>query len=336
MSTNLTFTATSEGIEVTGGIDLGYVSIPVTPDKYQLIQKTATELWFRPVGGAWDFGAFTYADVASPLPGNLAALKAALTTMLSNSSSDMTPTGIAYVSQVYGNDFTGNGSLELPYQTIAKGIEVTDDKTTTDGIQWGVDVLPGNYDEQIVANATNSNPVFITLHEGASVASTTVVTVSDAVANVSITLHKGSRLFNGAAVPTVDVSNGFDVEIYDLGSQFFTTTNTVLVDVSNGNFRMDGGTLVRQGGTGEVFNVSGGVARLTNTGIFQSDTSSAIVKSGGDMKLSYVRIQTAHTDYASAGSAQDIQIVDCACNVTFGANITETVGTMLVNAAFTL
>jgi hypothetical protein len=337
MASNISFVAQANGTVLATGTGLGMTKIFMNPADYQLLRKSATVIYLKEINGAYPFPQFVLADVTTPAAGSTDALETALATLFSvNTSSSMAPNGTVYVSGIYGNDTTGNGSLDTPLATIAAGIALTDANTTTDGSQWGVYVLPGNYDEQIVANATNSNPVFITLHEGASVSSSTVATVSDAVANVSITLHRGSRLFNSATLPVFDVASGTDVSVTDLGAEVFTTTNSVVADVSNGGFRYVGGTLVRLGGAGEVVNQSGGTVRLENSALFQSDASSAIVKSGGDCKLSYVRIQTAHTDYISAPAAQDVQIVDCASNVTFGANITETVGAMLVNAAFTL
>jgi hypothetical protein len=337
MPSDMVFTAQANGTVLLTGTGLNMEEIYMDPRDYQLLRKSATVLYFNNKNGAYPVPEFVRGNVTTPASGSTDALQAALATMFTvNTSSSMTPNGIVYVSAVYGNDTTGNGSLDLPLATIGAGIALADANTTTDGVQWGVAVLSGDYDEQIVANATNGNPVFITLHEGASVASSTVETVSDAVANVSITLHRGARLYNAATLPVFDVSGGFDVNVTDLGAEVFTTTNSVVADVSNGNFRYDLGTLVRLGGTGEVVNQSGGVVRIDSGAIFQSDgTSSVIVKSGGDMKLSYVRMQGG-ADYASAPAAEDIQVIDCVSSSAVGANVTPTIGTILVDPAFTL
>ena len=69
--------------------------------------------------------------------------------------------GKKHVREVFvspsGNDVTGNGSMQAPYKTIAKGMESIQPGTA-------IRIMPGEYNERIARNdlyATEANPIWI-------------------------------------------------------------------------------------------------------------------------------------------------------------------------------
>lgn len=336
MSTNLTFTATADGMEVTGDLDLGYVSVPIERDKYQLIQKTATKLWLRPTEGAWDIKEFGYSDVVAPATANLAALKAVLTTMLSNTSNMGSPIGIIYVSSIHGS-VGGSGSIDDPISTIGAGVSAARTNASTDGVPWGVHVLGGTYDAQIGPSADR---IYIRLCAGASIQYTgSGAAIQDDGSGDSlwVEMEEGSLVATDTTGnPAIDVTTGA-VTITGNGS-FEARDAGDLITVSGGALWLEDSLVLNTDPVaGALLNISGGSARLFGCHCASTDASSPFLISGGaTLNLDGVRINTAHTDYISAAAPENVQIADCVSNVAAGANITETVGTMLVNAGYTL
>lgn len=330
MPSNLVFTSVTGGVQVTGTFGTGIASVDLPHGDYQLMQMNATQLWLKPLNGGYDIKPFALADVATPAAGSLAALKTALRALLSNSS-DMTPYSIIWVSGIHGNDSTGNGAIDAPYATITKGIQVADGNATIDGTPWEVRALGGGYDETV---ASIGNDVYLRLCTGAVLSCTTGPCVSDSGGSVYLHVEAGAEVYaaNAGSDPEISVTS-YVVKVAGDGRLYIS--DIAGIDVSGGEFWATGIRIEGDSNSGALINQSGGEVRLISAQAKQPFAASAIVKSGGTMLLTGSQIETVHTDYASAPAAQDIQIVDCACNVVAGANINE-VGTMLVNAAFVI
>lgn len=81
----------------------------------------------------------------------------------------------------------------------------------------------------------------------------------------------------------------------------------------------------------------GGVLRMVNVNIVHVSANDPMVKSGGDARLYACNIYAPmSTNSITSPTPQNVQVVNCVSNLASGVNITETVGTLLVDAAFQL
>ena len=284
---------------------------------------------------------FIAGECQVPAGADFATLKPLIDAILSQSTptpgTTMTPVGTIYVSGTHGSP-TGNGSLADPINTITDGITLANTNSIADGLAWGVHVLTGLYDEQIVMPVSIA-PIWITLGAGAEVIYSGIsVTVDSTNANTHITMEQGSVLANsgGGAVLYPDVK---DIVVLGNGTLQMSSPYPIIDMSASGSVTITGCTLLNidPANTAEVINQAGGTLRLGDVSCISTVANTPIVKSGGTTILvDYRSYAPLAPNYAEAAAAQSIQITNCVANAPANVNITETVGAMLVDGSFTL
>jgi hypothetical protein len=272
------------------------------------------------------------ADIDALIP-----LVDAILTQSSGGGTTVTPKNTIYVSGVQGSP-TGNGSIADPINTIADGVALAEAAGIADGLAWTVHVLAGVYDEQIIQSALANN-VYITLGSGVNVSFSGIgATVADTNHSMYINMEQGSNMENvgGGSVISGAANN---TTVFGSGTITMQSPYPVIESVNPASeINIVGITLLNlAGGPTEMINMTDGTIRLTNVAMIQVPAQEPIVKDGGSLKLTNVAIYApTATNYATTSGVESIQVVNGVSNLASGAGITETVGTMLVDASFAI
>jgi len=294
-------------------------------------------IWHKSGRRVCSFAAHEISIPAGPDIDTLIPLVDAILTQ-SSGGTTLTPINTIYVSGVNGSP-TGNGSIAEPVDTIAAGITLAATNSATEGIAWCVYVYSGTYDEQILV-PTTADPICITLGCGAEVifSSPATPTVDATNGDTYITMQQGSVLANtgSGAVLYPDVNN---IVIIGNGTIRMDSPYQVVDMTKTGGLTLRDTTLLNTdpGNTVEMINQTGGVLRMVNVNIVHESANDPMVKSGGDARLYACNIYAPlSTNSIASPTRQNVQVVNCVSNLATGVNITETVGTLLVDAAFEL
>jgi hypothetical protein len=186
---------------------------------------------------------------------------------------------------------------------------------------------------------TTADPICITLGCGAEVifsgAGATVAAINN---DTYITMQQGSVLANtgSGAVLYPDVNN---IVIIGNGTIRMDSPYQVVDMSATGGLTLRDTTLLNTdpGNTVEMINQTGGVLRMVNVNIVHVSANDPMVKSGGDARLYACNIYAPlSTNSITSPTPQNVQVVNCVSNLATGVKITETIGTLLVDAAFQL
>lgn len=335
MPSNLVFTAEDGGVDISGNFESGIDELWSPAGSYQ-VAKIGTYIQLIPLNNAYPIPKFTAAQVTTPASGgNINTLKSLLQNLFETTdtnSESMTPNGTLYVSTAFGND-TNSGALNSPKKTIAAAATLANFNATANGSRpWTVHVLAGAYDEQIAPTSNLTRFVFdggaALLYSGGSSA------ITDASGEVHITLLEGAKLLNmaGGTLFSIGASSN---NILIGGTIDDAGTGSLPFAVTAGSIEIRDCRIEGSSASG-LLTINGGTAKLVNCQVLQGHATAAFVKDGGTLHLTRCGIQQSAGNYITTSGAESVQIVDCVTNLAAGAGITETVGTMLVNAAYTL
>ena len=251
----------------------------------------------------------------------------------------MTPFSFIYVSALSGND-AGSGSIDDPKQTIAVAQALAATYEGSQSSPWGIVLLAGVHDGQIVPTTNQSITI---LTAGAEVRySGSGAAVQDDWSGNRIWIEMGlnSRITTTTGNPAVSVLAGGHVQIQ--GGKIEKSADGLLVENAGGQLvishtlllgALDGNNAVPF--TGALLE-SDGETRLHSCVLASMSSSTPVVKSGGTLNLHDCRHWSAASGYVDAPSAQDVQVTGGVSNVACGTNITEKVGSALVDPSFIL
>lgn len=279
-------------------------------------------------------------EFVTPSDASLITLRPIIDALLNTPSTltpatPMEPKNTIYVSAAHGSP-TGTGAIDDPINTIADGMLLAETAGLADSLAWELRVLAGTYDEQIT-QAAGANNVYVTLTAGVNVSFSGLgPTVDDADHSMYINMEQGSNMENtGGGAVLSGATNNTTV----IGPGTLTLQSVYpLVECGNAGSEVNlvGCTLLNlAGGVSEIINITDGTIRLTSVAIIQVPNHEPIVKDGGILHMTGTGIYApTATNYATTSGAESIQVVNCVSNLVAGAGITETVGAMLVDAAY--
>lgn len=277
-------------------------------------------------------------EFTTPSDASLITLRPIIDALLNTPSSSvapMEPFNTIFVSGTHGSS-TGTGAIDSPIDTIAAGTVLAETAALADGTRWEVRILAGEYDEQLFP-AAGLQRISFTLATGAGINYTDVsAVIDDTNNNVLVVMEAGTYIIaaGGGAVAT---STAKRIDIQGSGIIVMESAYSA-IECVGGEINCNGIAFINSAGSATpVVDCQSGLVRMTECTFEHEETSAVMAKSGGELKLYRCSIMTTvATESISSPDPQDVQVMDCVSTVAVGADITETVGAFIVDAAFTL